>query len=205
MRRWLSIRPCATSTGAPSAVVGGSFGEITTLTAAGILTIRDGTRAAHGLLAGAQTLDAAVAVVNDDQSVVIAGSLPALTCVEKAAAGVGVTAVRPHLPLTSHHPSLAAEAAVFAEAVRAYHRAEPLCPVCRRGRTRLRGDRRPGSAARRLPGPAAPLHQVVTAHGPDVLFEAGTGSALASSARRVPSDIAVPAVHAPLAEPGFSW
>ncbi|MFF4503699.1 acyltransferase domain-containing protein [Streptomyces sp. NPDC001401] len=220
--------------GVPSAVVGVSFGEIAALSAAGILTVGDGARAAHDLAlvlascAGGLTLlccsqrsahdlltrvqarEATIAVVNDDRSVLIAGSLPELTCVEKAAADAGVTAVRLRLPFTSHHPSLTDQAEAFAKALTAYHQAEPLCPVY----SAVAGRAYNGSddLARRLadclirPAVIPPvLRHVVTAHRPDALFEAGTGSALATSARRVLSDGAAPAVHAPLAEPAFAW
>ncbi|CAM5737469.1 Malonyl-CoA:ACP transacylase (MAT) domain-containing protein OS=Streptomyces microflavus OX=1919 GN=Smic_25830 PE=4 SV=1 [Streptomyces microflavus] len=45
------------------------------------------------------------------------------------------------------------------------------------------------------------------AYRPGVLFEAGTGSALASSARSVLAAALDPAppVRAPLTEPGFPW
>ncbi|WP_241826789.1 acyltransferase domain-containing protein [Streptomyces graminilatus] len=224
--------------GLPLAVVGVSFGEIAALTAAGVLTLDDGARAAHDLArvlsacSGGLTLlscpertareliDAAgapdpvdpvdpmgvvVAVVNDDRSVVVAGSVVGLARVEKAAAEAGVAAVRLRLPFTSHHPALQAESEEFAEAVRAYHRAEARFPVhsAVAGRAYTAADDLPRRLADCLVRPARVpevLRQVALCE-PDAVFEAGTGSALASSARAVLSRHPT-LVRAPLAEPG---
>jgi len=215
--------------GAPLAVVGVSFGEIAALTAAGVLTLDDGARAAHDLarvlsscpggltllscpertardlIEAAGTQDVVVAVVNDDRSVVVAGPVAELARVEKAAAQTEVTALRLRLPFTSHHPALQAESEAFAEAVRAYDRAEARFPVhsAVAGRAYTAGDDLPRRLADCLVRPARVpdvLHQVALCE-PDVVFEAGTGSALASSARAVLSRHPT-LVRAPLAEPG---
>ncbi len=221
------------SYGLPSAVVGVSFGEIAALTAAGVLTVHDGARAAHDLslvlatcpggltllscpepsarrlLERAGAADATVAVVNDDRSVVVAGPVPDLVRVEKTAADSDVAATRLRLPFSSHHPSFASQAEVFATSLRARTWSQARFPVYSAvaGR-RYRPD---DDLARRLADclvrPAvvpAVLRQAVR-HRPDVLFEAGTGDALASSARRVLSAKTAPPVHAPLAEPDFPW
>ncbi|MFD4527207.1 acyltransferase domain-containing protein [Streptomyces sp. NPDC058470] len=218
------------SHGTPSAVVGVSFGEIAALTAAGVFTLCDGARIAHDLArvlascsgglthlscserAARDLIDRAgtpgtvLAVVNDDRSVVVAGSVPELVRVEKVAAETEVTAVRLRLPFTAHHPALLAESEVFAEAVRAYDRAESRFPVYSAvaGRAYAVGDDLPRRLADCLVRPAmvpTVLHQM-TRHEPDVVFEAGTGRALATSARRVLSRFPTLAVRAPLAEPG---
>ncbi|AXG52078.1 putative acyl transferase [Streptomyces lincolnensis] len=215
--------------GEPLAVVGVSFGEIAALTAAGVLTLDDGARAAHDLarvlsscpggltllscpertardvIDGAGTQDVVVAVVNDDRSVVVAGSVAELARVEKTAAETKVTALRLRLPFTSHHPALQAESEAFAAAVRAYDRAEARFPVhsAVAGRAYTVGDDLPRRLADCLVRPARVpdvLHQVALCE-PDVVFEAGTGSALASSARAVLSRHPT-LVRAPLAEPG---
>ncbi|NEC87828.1 ACP S-malonyltransferase [Streptomyces sp. SID12501] len=219
--------------GAPSAVVGVSFGEIAALTAAGVLTIHDGARAAHDLslvlascpggltllscpepsarrlLEQAGAADARVAVVNDDRSVVVAGPVPDLVRVEKTAADSDVASARLRLPFSSHHPSFASQAEVFAASLRARTWSEARFPVYSAvaGR-RYRPD---DDLARRLadclvrPAAVPAVLRQAARHRPDVLFEAGTGDALASSARRVLSADTAPPVHAPLAETDFPW
>ncbi|WP_282702830.1 acyltransferase domain-containing protein [Streptomyces sp. CC219B] len=219
--------------GAPSAVVGVSFGEIAALTAAGVLTVHDGARAAHDLalvlascpggltllscseesvrrlLERAGAVDAVVAVVNDDRSVVVAGPVPDLVRVEKTAADADVAAARLRLPFSSHHPSLASQSEVFAASLRARTWSTARFPVYSAvaGR-RYRPDddlaRRLADCLVRSAHVPAVLHQAAR-HRPDVLFEAGTGHALATSARRVLSTDSAPPVHAPLAEPDFPW
>ncbi|MDN3029281.1 acyltransferase domain-containing protein [Streptomyces sp. S.PB5] len=214
--------------GTPSAAVGVSFGEIAALTAAGLLTLADGARVAHDLArvlascpggltllgcpekcvqdligrAGAESV--VVAVVNDDDSAVIAGPTTGLARVEKEAAQADVTAVRLRLPFTSHHPALQAQSEMFEAALRAYDLGEGRFPVYSAvaGRAYAADDDLPRLVADCLVRPArvpAVLRQAAL-HSPDVVFEAGTGSALASSARRVLAGH--PAlVRAPLADP----
>ncbi|MFE7461520.1 acyltransferase domain-containing protein [Streptomyces sp. NPDC057554] len=221
--------------GVPSAAVGVSFGEIAALTAAGVFTVADGARAAHdlaialtfcpgGLTAlacserSAQTLmeeagatEAVVAVVNDERSVVVAGPVATLALVEKAAADRRVTAVRLRLPFSSHHPALGHAAWEFAAAVRAYPRAVARFPVHSAVAGRRYGpcDDLAARLADCLVRPAAvpPVLRQVLGYRPGVLFEAGTGSALASSARGALAQNLDPAppVRAPLAEPDFPW
>ncbi|MEV6946757.1 acyltransferase domain-containing protein [Streptomyces sp. NPDC051172] len=226
-------RALSSSYGVPSAVVGVSFGEIAALTAAGVLTVGDGTRVAHdlavvlsscpgglsllgcaeeaarGLLDRAGTPDAVLAVVNDDRSTVIAGPAPALLRVEKVAADAGVRAVRLRLPFSSHHPALAAQSEVFAASVRAYPLSAARIPVY--SAVARRAYRPDDDLPRRLadclvlPAVVPTALRQAAAHRPDVFFEAGTGDALASSARRVLSASLAPPVHAPVAELDFPW
>jgi [acyl-carrier-protein] S-malonyltransferase len=219
--------------GLPSAVVGVSFGEIAALTAAGVLTVHDGARAAHDLslvlascpggltllscpepaarclLERAGAADAVVAVVNDDRSVVVAGPLPDLVRVEKTAADSDVPSARLRLPFSSHHPSLAPQAETFAASLRARTWSAARFPVYSAvaGRRYRPDDDLPRRLADCLVRPAAvpPVLRQAAGRLPDVLFEAGTGDALASSARRVLSADTAPPVHAPLAEPDFPW
>ncbi|MGW2387034.1 ACP S-malonyltransferase [Streptomyces lincolnensis] len=223
----------STTYGAPAAVVGVSFGEIAALTAAGVLTVRDGARVAHDLAVvlascpGGLTLlrcaeqsarrlleragapDAVVAVVNDDRSAVIAGPVPALARVEKVADDAGVTTVRLRLPFSSHHPALAGQSDVFASSVRTYSLAEARVPVYSAvaGRHYRPDDDLPRRLADCLVRPAVvpTVLRQAAMHRPDVFFEAGTGDALASSARTVLSTNPAVPVHAPLAEPDFPW
>ncbi|WP_258314951.1 acyltransferase domain-containing protein [Streptomyces sp. Act143] len=224
---------CA-SYGVPSAIVGVSFGEIAALTAAKALTIPDGARIAHDLavvlascpgglsllgcseqsarrlLEGAGAPDTVVAVVNDDQSVVVAGPVQALARIEKVAGDEGVSAVRLRLPFSSHHPALTDQSEVFARSVRAYPLAQARVPVYSAvaGRRYRPDDDLPQRLADCLVRPAGVptvLHQAAL-HRPDVFFEAGTGDALARSARRIlATSPAAPPVHAPLAELNFPW
>ncbi|MEW1580285.1 acyltransferase domain-containing protein [Streptomyces microflavus] len=221
--------------GVPSAAVGVSFGEIAALTAAGVFGVADGARAAHdlavvlascpggltalscsersarALLEEAGAAEAVVAVVNDELSVVVAGPTAALVLVEKAAGDRRVGAVRLQLPFSSHHPALGRAAEEFAAAVRAYPRSGARFPVHSAVAGRRYGptDDLAARLADCLVRPAAvpPVLRQVMAYRPGVLFEAGTGSALASSARSVLAaalDLAPP-VRAPLTEPGFPW
>ncbi|MFI1722284.1 acyltransferase domain-containing protein [Streptomyces sp. NPDC020489] len=226
-------RALSTSYGAPSVVVGVSFGEIAALTAAGALTVRDGARVAHDLavvlarcpgglsllgcseqsahrlLERAGAPDAVVAVVNDDRSAVIAGPVPALARVEKVAGDEGVSTMRLRLPFSSHHPALAEQSAVFAASVRAYPLTETRVPVYSAvaGRRYRPDDDLPRRLADCLVRPAVvpTVLRQAARHRPDVFFEAGTGDALASSARTVLSTNPALPVHAPLAEPDFPW
>lgn len=219
--------------GAPSAAVGVSFGEIAALTAAGVLSVHDGAHAAHDLalvlascpggltllscpeptarrlLERAGAADAVVAVVNDDRSVVVAGPVPDLVRVERTAADSDVPAARLRLPFSSHHPSFAVQAEAFATSLRARTWSEARFPVYSAvaGRPYRPDDDLARCLADCLVRPAvvpAVLRRAAR-HLPDVVFEAGTGNALASSARRVLSADTAPPVHAPLAEPDFPW
>ncbi|PCG86537.1 acyltransferase [Streptomyces sp. WZ.A104] len=221
--------------GEPVAAVGVSFGEIAALTAAGVFSVGDGARAAHDLalvltscpggltvlacsersahvlLDRAGAGDTVVAVVNDEASVVVSGPVAALARVEKAAADRQVAAVRLRLPFSSHHPSLGAAAGSFTAALRAYPRSEARFPVhsAVAGRRYRPGDDLAACLADCLIRPAAvpAVLRQLSAYRPGVLYEAGTGGALASSARKVLDALPSPAppVHAPLAEPGFPW
>ncbi|MFJ3977833.1 acyltransferase domain-containing protein [Streptomyces sp. NPDC090021] len=226
-------RALCDSYGAPSGVVGVSFGEIAALTAAGVLTIPDGARAALGLslvlascpgglsllscsessarrlLESSGAVEAVVAVVNDDRSVVVSGPVSDLVRVEKTAADSDVTTVRLRLPFSSHHPSLTSQARAFAVSLRACIWSEPRFPVYSAvaGRRYRPSDDLARCLADCLVRPADVPHVLrqVALRRPAVLFEAGTGDALASSARRVLDACTAPPVHAPLAEPDFPW
>lgn len=160
---------------------------------------------------GTGAADVVVAVVNDERSVVVSGPVAALALVEKAAADRRVGAVRLRLPFSSHHPALGHAAREFATAVRAYPRSAARFPVHSAVAGRRYGPT--DDLAARLadclvrPASVPPVLRQVLAYRPGVLFEAGTGSALASSARTVlAADLdPAPAVHAPLAEPAFPW
>ncbi|MEW2067442.1 acyltransferase domain-containing protein [Streptomyces sp. NPDC007346] len=221
--------------GTPTAAVGVSFGEIAALTAAGVFGVGDGARAAHDLavvlascpggltaltcsersahdlLEEAGAVEAVVAVVNDERSVVVAGPVAALGLVEKAAMDRQVATVRLRLPFSSHHPALGRAAEEFAAAVRAYPRSGARFPVHSAVAGRRYGptDDLAARLADCLVRPAAvpPVFRQVMAYRPGVLFEAGTGGALASSARGVLAAALDPAppVRAPLTEPGFPW
>ncbi|WP_230396387.1 acyltransferase domain-containing protein [Streptomyces blattellae] len=241
-------RALCRSYGPPTAVVGVSFGEIAALTAAGVLSVGDGARAAHDLalvlaccpggltllscseqeahrlLQGSGAGGAVVAVVNDDRSVVVSGPVTELARVEKSAVDTGVTAVRLRLPFSSHHPQLGSAAKAFAESLRTYARSAARCPVYSAvaGRCYRPEDDVAARLADCLIRPAvvpAVLRQVAELR-PDALFEAGTGDALARSARQVlagtaappvhappvhPPPVHPPPVHAPLAVPDFPW
>ncbi|MEW2172002.1 acyltransferase domain-containing protein [Streptomyces sp. NPDC007027] len=173
-------------------------------------------RSAHALLeeagvAGTGAADTVVAVVNDERSVVVSGPVAALALVEKAAADRRVAAVRLRLPFSSHHPALGHAAREFATAVRAYPRAAARFPVhsAVAGRRYGPADDLAARLADCLVRPASvpPVLRQVLAYRPGVLFEAGTGCALASSARTVlAADIdPAPPVHAPLADTAFPW
>ncbi|MEU3978181.1 acyltransferase domain-containing protein [Streptomyces bacillaris] len=160
---------------------------------------------------GTGAADVVVAVVNDEQSVVVSGPVAALALVEKAAADRRVGAVRLRLPFSSHHPALGHAAREFATAVRAYPRSAARFPVHSAVAGRRYGPT--DDLAARLadclvrPASVPPVLRQVLAYRPGVLFEAGTGSALASSARTVlAADLdPAPPVHAPLAETAFPW
>ncbi|MBB1247204.1 acyltransferase [Streptomyces durbertensis] len=156
--------------------------------------------------------EVAVAVVNDSSSVVVSGPLDKLCLVERAAAEHGVTAARLRLPFSSHHPGLRAQAAAFTDALRGYPMKAPRLPVYSAvaGRAYQADD----SLAERLadcltrPAELPPVLRRAAAHHPGPLLEAGTGRALADSARRVlraNGREAPPAVRAPLAETDFPW
>ena len=218
--------------GRPRAVVGVSFGEIAALTGAGVLTMADGARVAHDLAlvlahcpggmtllpcsesAALRLLDragargTAVACVNDADETVVSGPLEELAAVEAHAAKEGLDAVRLRLPFASHHPALESQAREFARAARRYPvgagRTTVYSAVA--GRAYGPGDVLSARLADCLTRPArlpGVLRQVAEL-GPAAYFEAGTGGALARSARRVLAGRA-PAVHAPLADAGFVW
>ncbi|BFV60450.1 hypothetical protein KCMC57_up55540 [Kitasatospora sp. CMC57] len=226
-------RALCASRGEPASLLGVSFGEIAALTAAGAFAVDDGARIAYDLAQvlatcpggltllrcpeeTAQTLidlleltgEAVVACVNDDRETIVSGPTAALEAVELAARGEDLAAVRLRLPFSSHHPGLHDQAKVFEQAVRAYPVA-PLGPVVYSavaGRAYTSTEDLPRRLADCLVRPSK-LPQVLrlaVRSRPAALFEAGPGSALAGSARRV---LAGPdtTVHAPLGDAGFRW
>jgi len=216
--------------GAPGAVVGVSFGEIAALTAAGVFTVADGAgiahdlarilatcpgglsllgcdeRAATALIAGTAAPDVAVACVNDDTETIVSGPVGELAHVEQRARAEHVRAVRLRLPFGSHHRSLTDQAEQFAAAVREYRCAAPRTVVFSAvaGRAYGSGDDVARALADCLTRPAR-LPDVLArlgAHRDAEFFEAGTGSALADSVRRVLSDPHT-RVTAPMTSPDF--
>ncbi|MEC4020689.1 acyltransferase domain-containing protein [Streptomyces sp. H27-D2] len=219
------------ASGEPDTVLGISFGEIASLTAAGVYSIGDGARIAYDLAVvlascpggmsflacaepvAAQLLDrpetrnVVVACVNDSGATVVSGPVAELAALEEHAAARKVTAARLRLPFSSHHPALVRQAETFAAAVRAYSARQAGCVVYSAvaGRAYTPADDLPRRLADCLIRPVR-LPQVLlqaAQQRPTTFFEAGTGSALAQSAHRVLADRPV-TVHAPLAE-AFAW
>jgi acyl transferase domain-containing protein len=218
--------------GEPDAVLGVSFGEIAALSAAGVHTVADGARIAHDLalvlascpggltllgcdeqaalrLTAAQdSADVVVACVNDDHETLVCGPPGQLAHVEARALGTGTAAVRLRLPFGSHHPSLTAQARLFAQYVRRYPSA-PARTAVFSAVARRRYEPGDDLAARladclvrpvRLPDVLGRLGEF---RGAD-FYEAGTGGSLARSIGRVLAADR-PTVRAPLAEADFAW
>uniref|UniRef100_A0AAU2UX18 Acyltransferase domain-containing protein n=1 Tax=Streptomyces sp. NBC_00003 TaxID=2903608 RepID=A0AAU2UX18_9ACTN len=187
--------------------------RILTSTCPGGLTLLGcGESATHALLARAAAQDIVVACVNDEQETAVSGPIDQLRLIEKTAAEREIPAVRLRLPFSSHHPALRSQAGLFARAVRR-HPARPTNRVVLSAVAR-----RPYTPGEDVPARLADC-LVLPAHVPDVinlatshtlpgqtvrLFEAGTGSALSRNARRILAGRPA-TVHAPLADPGFSW
>ncbi|MFG2885444.1 ACP S-malonyltransferase [Streptomyces sp. NPDC048297] len=219
-------RTLAARYGEPAALLGVSFGEIAALTAAEAWSVGTGALVAHDLtrvlgdcpggltlltcdeataaelIAQSATASVVIACVNDDQETVVCGPLTELTAVETGAQRLGLAAHRLKLPFGSHHPAFDAQAARFADFVRSHTWQRPRHPVFSAvaGRSYAPGE---DLAARlgdcldhpaRLPG----LLHLMDKTGYTVFREAGPGSALARSVRRVlPTDRT--SVTAPLA------
>lgn len=214
----------------PRQVVGVSFGEIAALTAAGVFSVPDGARIACllarrlaecpggmtlvkagesrtiALLAGAP--DVALACVNDPEETVVSGPVPALRAMEEIAERQGVPVVRLRLPFPSHHPALRGAAEAFLASIRPLPARPARVPVhsaVRGGAYRPGDDVHRGLAdclvrPARLPG----LLNELDFSGSALLFEAGTGRALARSARRVLPDTGG-RTYAALWDPGVPW
>ncbi|WP_052709703.1 acyltransferase domain-containing protein [Streptomyces sp. NRRL S-495] len=191
-----------------------SFGEIPALTAAGCCSTADGARLAcrlgqlltgHGggmtllgagpsaaarLLAeagpGARTV--VVACVNHSGETVVSGPLDGLAVVEHSAEARGIPARRLRLPFMSHHPALAREAGVFADFARRLRLAPPRRPVYSvvSGRFHRADSDLPGALSACLIRPFD-LPAVLGAALLDasLVVEAGTGSTLTNSVRRI--------------------
>ncbi|MFD3515733.1 acyltransferase domain-containing protein [Streptomyces sp. NPDC058657] len=216
----------------PDRVLGMSFGDIAACTAAGTFTLAGGARIAcqaglvlHGRQGGLTLLEAGadaarhliaaagashvvLACVNDPSQVVLSGPLRELEPVEELAGRRGLPAVRLRLPFLCHHPSLAPVAEAFAEAVRHVPARAPRVPVYSSvlGRAYSSQDDIHWALAQGLVRPALlpdALRQAATP-SPVLLLEAGTGSSLTHSARRVlPPHLAD--ARATMAEADFPW
>ncbi|MFF7585968.1 acyltransferase domain-containing protein [Kitasatospora purpeofusca] len=191
-----------------------SFGEIPALTAAGCCSTADGARLAcrlgqlltgHGggmtllgagpaaaarLLAeagpGART--AVVACVNHSGETVVSGPLEGLSVVEHAAKARGVPARRLRLPFMSHHPALTREAGAFADFARRLRLTPPRRPVYSvvSGRYHHADTDLPGALSACLIRPFdLPAVLGTALLDASLIVEAGTGSTLTNSVRRI--------------------
>ncbi|KOU49165.1 hypothetical protein ADK54_10890 [Streptomyces sp. WM6378] len=195
------------------AAIAWELGRILTSSCPGGLTLLGcGQAAARGMVSQAGGREVVVACVNDFQECVVSGPVDQLRRVEKSAAAMGIASARLRLPFSSHHPALGRQAEEFAQVVRR-HPAQPMsCAVLSAVARRpyVPGDDVPARLADCLLWPAHVPDAVALATGHALpgqrvrLFEAGTGSALAANARRILKGRSV-TVHAPLADPGFSW
>ncbi|WP_328952615.1 acyltransferase domain-containing protein [Kitasatospora purpeofusca] len=191
-----------------------SFGEIPALTAAGCCSTADGARLAcrlgqlltgHGggmTLLGAGSSTAArllaeagpgartvvVACVNHSRETVVSGPLDGLSVVEHSATARGIPARRLRLPFMSHHPALTREAGAFAAFARRLRLAPPRRPVYSvvSGRFHHADSDLPGALSACLTRPFD-LPAVLGAGLMDasLIVEAGTGSTLTNSVRRI--------------------
>lgn len=178
----------------------------------GLTLLGCGESAGHALLSRSGAQNVAVACINDEEEIAVSGATDQLQLIEKAAAEQEILAVRLRLPFSSHHPALQQQATEFARAVRR-HPVRPttlvvVSAVARRHYTP--SEDLPARLADCLVLPAHVPDAINTAVGhtlpgqPVRVFEAGTGSALSRNVRRVLAGRAV-TVHAPLADPDFSW
>ncbi|MFD5967956.1 acyltransferase domain-containing protein [Streptomyces sp. NPDC060311] len=218
--------------GRPAVVLGVSAGDFAAMTAAGVFSLRDG---AHLALKAAEVQrscpgrmvalkcsceeadeiilrsgvrDASTALVFDDRSVVVTVPGGEGRALREAASAMGVQAVVTPVPFGSHHPSLSRQTVALSAVVASYERHPATMPVhsAAGGRVYRDGDTVPRAMAENLVSRVdfpASLRQSLFP-GARVVFDLDTGGALASSARRILSQSTV-AVHAPFAEPTFTW
>ncbi len=191
-----------------------SFGEIPALTAAGCCSTADGARLAcrlgqvltergggmtllgTGPAAAARLIAAAgpgagavvVACVNHSGETVLSGPLEGLSVLEHSATARGIPARRLRLPFMSHHPALTREARAFAEFAGRLRLTPPRRPVYSvvSGRFHQPDTDLPGALSACLIRPFD-LPAVLGAGLTDasLIVEAGTGSTLANSVRRI--------------------
>ncbi|MFJ2805968.1 ACP S-malonyltransferase [Kitasatospora sp. NPDC087271] len=190
-----------------------SFGEIPALTAAGCCSVADGARLAcrlgqlltgHGggmtllgagpattrrlLAAAGPGTGVVVACVNHGGETVVSGPLDGLAVVERSATAHGVGAQRLRLPFMSHHPALVHEAGAFAHFARRLRLSPPRRPVYSAvaGRFYRADSDLPSALSACLVRPFD-LPAVFGASMADasLVVEAGTGSTLANSVRRI--------------------
>lgn len=190
-----------------------SFGEIPALTAAGCCSVADGARLAcrlgqlltgHGggmtllgagpattrrlLAAAGPGTGVVVACVNHGGETVVSGPLDGLAVVERSATAHGVGAQRLRLPFMSHHPALVHEAGAFAHFARRLRLSPPRRPVYSAvaGRFYRADSDLPSALSACLVRPFD-LPAVFGASMADasLVVEAGTGSTLTNSVRRI--------------------
>ncbi|MFD4396887.1 acyltransferase domain-containing protein [Kitasatospora sp. NPDC058478] len=190
-----------------------SFGEIPALTAAGCCSVADGARLAcrlgqlltgHGggmtllgtgpatarrlLAAAGPGTGVVVACVNHGGETVVSGPLDGLAVVERSATAHGVGVQRLRLPFMSHHPALVHEAGAFAYFARRLRLSPPRRPVYSAVAGRLyRADSDLPSALSACLVRPFDLPAVFGAALADasLVVEAGTGSTLTNSVRRI--------------------
>lgn len=216
----------------PDRVLGISFGEIAALTAAGILTLDGGARAAiraarsllhypggmtlllttlsHGeeIIREATSGDVTIACVNHPNEIVVTSSLSQeLDCLEQYAADHDVHAIRLPIPFRCHHPTMAIEADDLADSLRQIPTTTARLPVYSavHARPYAAGDdvHRRATDSLVLPFCLPQALRAAAPDGPTVWMELGTGKSFARAARHTLG--ALHTVVSPLADPDFSW
>lgn len=214
----------------PDGLAGVSFGEIPALAAAGVFTVADGARIAVALaralprnIGGLLWLGAgeedtvrlladlgddrvALGCVNGPDQCVVAGTFASLMAVQQLAKHRGLASARIKLPYYAHHPELAAAAADFESAVRAYPARPPGIAVfsAAHGRAYRQDEDIHHTMAQVITRTAhvPRLIAAACADKPALLLEAGTGASATQSAPQISPRIRA---RAPLADDAFPW